>query len=60
MTEHEDIPRQYSMSGTATYIPVQDTWGHMHAHSQAHSVQESKPPDLLSLLHALSVGPLAS
>ena len=38
-------------------------WGtltHILIHSYAHSVQESKPPDLLSLLHALSVGPLAS
>ena len=44
-----------------TYLSkVSGTDRHTHTHTHTHTVQESKRPDLLSLLHALSVGPLAS
>lgn len=57
---HEDIPSHFSMSGAQSHANLAMGSTHILIYSYAHSVQESKSPDLLSLLHALSVGPLSS
>lgn len=57
---YEDIPSHFSMSGAQSHanLAMRDT--HILIYSHTHIIQESKSPELLSLLHALSVGPLSS